>query len=53
MAKIVNNATERTGSVLCACLAQLNMNTISCLTIPHTVTYVSNTARFSTSLHLQ
>ncbi len=53
LATIVNTAAERIGSVLCACLAQLKTNTISCLTAPHTVTYVSSTATFSIRLHLQ
>ncbi len=46
LAKVVNIAAGRTGSVLCACLAQLRANIIFCLTAPHTVTYISSTATF-------
>ncbi len=53
LAKIVNMAAERTGSVLYACLAQLKMNTHFLFAAPHTVTYVSSTATFSIRLHLQ
>jgi len=53
LAKVVNIAAGRTRFVLCACLAQLKTNTIFCLTAPHTVTDVSNTATFSIRLHLQ
>ncbi len=53
LAKTLNIATERIESILCACLAQLKMNIILCLTATHAVTYVSNTATFSVRPHLQ
>jgi len=43
LAKIVNMAAEGTGSVLCACLAQLKMNTHFLFAAPHTATYVNST----------
>jgi len=53
LAKTLNIAAERLESILCACLAQLKMNIIFCLTATHAVTYVSSTATFSVRLHLQ
>ena len=53
LAKTANIVAERTGSVLCARLAQQRTNTIFSLTAPHLVTYVSITATFAIRLDLQ
>ena len=53
LAKTANIAAERTGSGLCACLAQQKTHTIFSFTAPHITTYISSTATFSIRSHLQ
>ncbi len=45
LARVVNSAAGRTGSVLCACLAQLKTSTFFCLNVLLTVAYSNSTGR--------